>query len=221
MLRALADEYLLTLLSEIGRRQHARHGQVLRHLLQDLNEETDLHLCRLLEQRIQGSCSLRLAQDAEPLLDGAQLVLEVLVERGRSHLLERVLVLVNVGQPLLGGTLHLVRVARVRVASSEVHLGGRTHAAVGEWGREAAHVGGCTEVVAGADGARPGRTQRAGPFRGAVPVGGDVGHGDGSRFCAFVGCVGGIWILSGRLVLWAAGVSGDSGRQRGIRTMYG
>lgn len=80
-------------------------------MLQDLDEEADLDLGGLLQQGVEGGGALGLAQDAEPLLDGAELVLEVLVERGRGHFLERVLVLVNVGEPLLGGALHLVGVS--------------------------------------------------------------------------------------------------------------
>jgi hypothetical protein len=177
-----------TLLAKVRRRQHARHGQALGHLLQDLDEEANLHLGRLLQQGVQGGGALGLAQDAEPLLDGAQLVLEVLVERGRGHLLERVLVLIDVGEPLLGGALHLVRVARLRVLAAKVDLRGGADATVGQRGREAAHVGGRAQVVAGAErGAVDGRAQRGRALGRAVPVRGDVagGHGCGwlQLFC--------------------------------------
>jgi len=161
-----------TLLAKVGGRQHARHGQALGHLLQDLDEEANLHLGRLLQQGVQGGGALGLAQDAEPLLDGAQLVLEVLVERGRGHLLERVLVLVDVGEPLLGGALHLVWVARLRVLAAEVDLRGGADATVGQRGREAAHVSRGAQVVAGAErGAVDGRAERGRALGGAVPVG--------------------------------------------------
>lgn len=87
---------------ERGGRQNSRHGMILAHLLQNLDEEADLDLGRLLQQCIQSGRALGLAQDAEPLLDGAELVLEVLVERGGGHFFQRRLVLVNVGDPLLG-----------------------------------------------------------------------------------------------------------------------
>lgn len=166
----------LTLLSKVGRGQNAGHWKTLGHLLEHLNEEPDLNLSSLLEQRIQSGSSLGLTQDAKPLFDGAQLVLEVLVEGGCGHLFQRGLILIDVGKPLLGGALHLVWVARLCAAAPEVYLRGRANAAVGERRGEAAHVGGSPQVVAGADRARVGRAQRAGAFRGAVPVGGDVGH---------------------------------------------
>jgi hypothetical protein len=180
ILQASPNILARTFLPKVGRREHARHGQTLGHLLQNLDEEPDLHLGGLLEEGIERGSPLGLAEHAEPLLDGAQLVLEVLVERGRGHLLQGRLVLVYVGQPLLGGTLHLVGIARLRVVAAKVHLRGRADAAVGEWGREAAHVGRGAQVVVGAERrARGGRTQRAGALRRAVAVGSDVGHGGG------------------------------------------
>jgi hypothetical protein len=119
---------MLTFLAEVGRRKHARHGHVLGHLLQDLDEEPDLHLSRLLEQSVECRSPFGLAEHAEPLLDGAQLVLEVLVESGRGHLLQCRLVLVDIGEPLLGGTFHLIGVARLCVVAAEVDLRGRADA---------------------------------------------------------------------------------------------
>lgn len=160
------------LLAEVSGREHARHGQALGHLLQDLDEEANLHLGGLLQQGVEGGGALGLAEDAEPLLDGAQLVLEVLVERGRGHFLECVLVLVDVGEPLRGGTLHLVRVARLRVLTAKVDFRGGADATVGQWGGEAAHVGRGAQVVTGAErGAVDGRAERGRALGGAVPVG--------------------------------------------------
>jgi hypothetical protein len=130
----------LTFLPEVCRRKHARHWQALGHLLQNLDEEANLHLGGLLEQSIERRGPLGLAEHAEPLLDGAQLVLEVLVECSRGHFLQCRLVLVDVGEPLLGGTLHLVGVAALRVVAAEVDFRGGANAAVCQRGREAAHV---------------------------------------------------------------------------------
>jgi hypothetical protein len=181
----------LAFLAKVGRRKHAGHGQALGHLLQDLDEEANLHLGGLLQQGIERGSPLGLAEHAEPLLDGAQLVLEVLVERGRGHLLQCVLVLVDISEPLLGGALHLVGVARLRVLAAKINLRGRANAAVGEWGREAAHVSGSPQVVVGAEGcAGGGRSQRARALGGAVPVCCDVGHVGRRRqqLCSLVLC---------------------------------
>jgi hypothetical protein len=170
----------LTFLPKVGRREHARHGQALGHLLQDLDEEANLHLGSLLQQGIERGSPLGLAEHAEPLLDGAQLVLEVLVECCRGHFFERGLVLVDVGEPLLGGALHLVWIARLRVVAAKIDLRGRADAAIGKRGREAAHVSRGSEVVVGAERCAGSRgAQRARALGRAVPVCCDVGHGGG------------------------------------------
>lgn len=94
-----------TLLAKVGRRQHARHGMALGHLLKDLNEEADLHLSSLLQQSIKSSGALRLAEHTKPLLDSTELVLEVLIKGCSSHLFKCRLVLVNVCNPLLSSLL--------------------------------------------------------------------------------------------------------------------
>lgn len=86
---------------EIRGREHTRHGMTLSHLLQNLNEESNLYLRSLLQECIQSGGSFGLAQNPEPLLDSAQLIFEVLVQSCRSHLLQRGLVLVNLRDPLL------------------------------------------------------------------------------------------------------------------------
>ena len=82
-------------------REHARHWMALAHLLQHLNEEAYLYLCSLLQKGVQCCRAFSFAQHLEPLLDGAELVLEVLVEGGCCHLLQRVFVLINICYPLL------------------------------------------------------------------------------------------------------------------------
>ena len=52
------------------------------HLLQDLDEETDLDLSGLLEQGIKRGSALGFAQHSEPLLNSTELILEVL---GKWH----------------------------------------------------------------------------------------------------------------------------------------
>jgi len=74
---------------------------VLAHLLQNLDEEPDLHLCSLLKERIQRRSALGLAQHPKPLLDGAKLVLKVLIKSRGSHFLKRSLILVDFSNPLL------------------------------------------------------------------------------------------------------------------------
>jgi len=127
----------LAFLSKVGRGQNSRHGHVLGHLLQDLDEEANLHLCRLLEESVEGCSSLGLTKDAEPLLNSAQLVLEVLIKSGCRHLFECVLILVDIGEPLLSSALHLIRVARLRVVAPEVDFRRGTNATVGKRGGEA------------------------------------------------------------------------------------
>jgi len=85
---------------------------ILSHLLENLNEEADLNLGCLLEESIQSSRSFSLAQNSEPLFDGAQLVLEILVEGCSSHLLQRSFILVNVGDPLLSNLVRSIIFSR-------------------------------------------------------------------------------------------------------------
>ena len=99
-----AKETKLTLV-KASRGQDTRHGVVLSHLLQNLDEESDLDLRGLLQQRIEGSSPLSFAQDTEPLFNSAEFILEVLIEGGCSHLLQSGLVLVNIGKPLLSKLL--------------------------------------------------------------------------------------------------------------------
>lgn len=77
----------------------------LGHLLQNLDEETDLHLRSLLQQSIQSRSPFRFAEDTEPLLNSTQLILEILVQRRSCHLLESGLVLIDIRKPLLCRTI--------------------------------------------------------------------------------------------------------------------
>ena len=72
------------------------------HLLQDLNEESNLDLGCLLEERIECGGSLRFAQNEEPLLDSLKFIFKVLVQSGRCHLLEGIFVGLEVVDPLAG-----------------------------------------------------------------------------------------------------------------------
>jgi len=74
----------------------------LGHLLKNRDEESNLNLSRLLQESVQGSGPLRFAQHTEPLLDGAELVLELLIQCSRSHLLQRILVRLQIVDPLAG-----------------------------------------------------------------------------------------------------------------------
>lgn len=96
---------------------------VLTHLLKNLDEEANLDLGCLLQESIQRSGTLSLGQNPEPLLDGAELVLEVLVQGSGSHFLESRLVLVNVGDPLLGRLVLGVRVGTLTLALLAVKVG--------------------------------------------------------------------------------------------------
>lgn len=90
---------------------------VLAHLLENLNKEADLDLSCLLKQCIQSSCALGLAKDAKPLLNSAQFVLEILIERGRSHFFQRRLILINVRNPLLGDLVLRINVQAPRAVT--------------------------------------------------------------------------------------------------------
>ena len=107
----------------------------LGHLLQDLDEEADLHLCRLLQESVQRRGPLRLAQHTEPLLNGAQFVLKVLIQSSRGHVLERRLILLDIRHPLLGHLFSsLVGVARAGglVVLVDIDFGGGTDATSSE-----------------------------------------------------------------------------------------
>lgn len=95
---------------------------VLAHLLENLDEEADLDLSGLLQQRIQGSRALGLAEHAEPLLDGAEFILEVLIKRGGSHLFQRRLILVNVRNPLLGDLVLRINIQTGRAKATLLWL---------------------------------------------------------------------------------------------------
>lgn len=110
---------------------------VLAHLLEDLDEEADLDLSGLLQQGVQSGRALSLTQHPKPLLNGAELVLEVLVERGGSHLLQRRLILVNVRNPLLGDLVLRIDIQAGRAKAALLWLAvevGRRPDAVGRRG---------------------------------------------------------------------------------------
>ncbi|KAG9966610.1 SAM domain-containing protein, partial [Aureobasidium melanogenum] len=113
---------------KIGRRQNTRHGVALGHLLQDLDEEANLHLGGLLQQGVEGGSALWLAEHAEPLLNSAELILEILIQRSGSHVLEGCLVLVDVGDPLLSGLFSSIVLAP-ETNTAEVDLAGGSDAA--------------------------------------------------------------------------------------------
>lgn len=155
---------------------------VLAHLLEDLDEETDLDLSGLLKQSIQGSRALSLAQDAEPLFNSAEFILEVLIERSGGHLLESGLILVDIGDPLLGQLVLRVQLgialhlAGLRLA---VKVGRRANSARGGLGAgKSGHVGRGAKAVVGADSTGRGRSQRRdiASLGGAVAVAHYVGH---------------------------------------------
>lgn len=153
----------------------------LAHLLQDLDEETNLHLGGLLQQGVQSGSALGLAQNPKPLFNSTQFILKVLVQGSGCHLLQGSLILVNVGDPLLSElvlgvklalalTLAVLRLA-VEVGAGADLLGLRR---AGQGG----HVGRSTKLVAGADSPRGRRSQGGGVagLGGAVAVAHDVGH---------------------------------------------
>jgi hypothetical protein len=161
-----------TLLAKVGRRQDTGHGVALGHLLQDLDEEANLHLGCLLQQGVESSSALGLAEYAEPLLDSAELILKILVQCSGGHVLESRLVLVDVGDPLLGGLVGRVVLA-THTNAAEVDLAGGADAAGCQRGRgrEGAHVGRGAQVVARVHAARRRRAQRrARGIGGAVAV---------------------------------------------------
>ena len=161
---------------EVGRREHPGHGMVLAHLLQHLDEEANLNLCRLLQQGIEGSGPLGLTKDSKPLFNSTEFVLEVLVQRRRSHLLQRRLVLVDIGDPLLRQLVLGIQVAAtlaLALLRLTVEVGRGPDAARGGAGY-GGHVGRGAEVlvVGGADGPSRGWAERRdlACLRGAHPV---------------------------------------------------
>lgn len=107
---------------------------ILSHLLEHLDEKANLNLSCLLQEGIQSGGAFSLAQDTEPLLDGTELVLEVLVQSSSSHLFQRRFVLINVGNPLLGNLVLRVRFGVVGakvLLSLPIEIGGRSNAAGG------------------------------------------------------------------------------------------
>lgn len=104
------------------RGENTGHGVVLAHLLEDLNKEADLDLGCLLKQRIQSRSALGLAKNAKPLLNSAQLILEILIECGRSHFFQRRLVLINVRNPLLGDLVLRINVQAARAVTPLLRL---------------------------------------------------------------------------------------------------
>lgn len=141
-----------TFFAKVGWRQYSGHRMILGHLLQDLDEEPDLHLGRLLQQGIQSGSALGLTQDTEPLLDGAQLILEILIQGGRRHLRQGGLVLVDIIDPLLRGPIQsIVHVPLTLGMLIEKYLRRRTHSiSGGEGGREARHICGCPQLMGSA-----------------------------------------------------------------------
>jgi len=98
---SFSKESVLTFV-KVCRGQNSRHWMILSHLLENLDEEADLDLSCLLKKSIKSSSTLSLTQNPEPLLDGAQLVLKILVESSSGHLLQRGLILIDIRNPLLG-----------------------------------------------------------------------------------------------------------------------
>lgn len=81
------------------------------HLLQHANEESNLDMSGLLQERVESGGSLGLTKDTEPLFNGGQLVFELLIEGGGSHVFEGVFVLIDIGNPLLRGIVHVLVVS--------------------------------------------------------------------------------------------------------------
>lgn len=127
------------LLPKVGGRQNTRDWMALGHLVQDLSKEALLHLGGLLYQGICGGGALSLAQDSKPLFNGAQLILEILVQSGSSHLFQHGLVLFNVLNPLLTQPVGIIEAALLGLLIIK-NLGGRTNRPCGKWGVEG-HVG--------------------------------------------------------------------------------
>lgn len=116
----------------------------LGHLLQNLDEETDLDLGSLLQQSIQRCSPFRFAEDTEPLFNGTELILEILIQGGSRHLLESRLILIDVCQPLLSRTVDGIIVALALVLLIVVDLRRRANTAGGERGGESRHICGCS-----------------------------------------------------------------------------
>ena len=171
-----------TFFSEIRRGEKSRHWVALRHLLQNLDEKPDLHLRGLLQQSIESGRTLRLAQDAEPLLDSAELILEILIKCSGCHLLQGCLILINICQPLLSGPVQRIlrRILTLRLLVEE-NLRGRTHAAGRQRRGETRHVCRSSQLVRSKISSGRRRTQRGirGGLRSTVAVANDVAsHGE-------------------------------------------
>ena len=138
----------------------------LGHLLKDLDEETNLDLGGLLEQRIEGGGSLSLTKHAEPLLDSAQFILELLVQGCGCHFFQSILVRLKIVDPFarrlvesLGFGVLLCDLRRI-----QEDLGGWADPAGKRRVKDSRHVGRCTKVMTWA------RTRIGGSQRSAVGV---------------------------------------------------
>lgn len=164
---------------KVGRREDARHGMILAHLLEDLDEETNLDLGGLLQKSIQSSSPLCFAEHPEPLFNGTELVFEVLVERGCGHFFERGLVLINVGDPLLRNLVLCVALGVALVLTLlglAVKVGGGSDAARRRSARDGSHVRRSPQVMPGTDSSSGGWAERGGRvgLGGAVAIPDDV-----------------------------------------------
>jgi hypothetical protein len=160
---------------------------ILAHLLKDLDEEADLDLSGLLEQGIESSSAFSFAEDPEPLLYSAKLILEVLVEGGSSHLLECCLILIDIGNPLLGQFIlgvELSRAMALTLLRLAIEVGGGpdgpgTNLTTGEGGNIGRGTGEARASTSSrADGPRGRRSQRRDMARlgGAVAITHEVGR---------------------------------------------
>src|SRR5689334_12764859 len=137
-------------LVKVCRRKHTRKRVVLAHLLENLDKEANLHLSSLLQQGVESSSALGLTENTEPLLNSCQLILEVLVKGGGSHLLQRSLILVDIGNPLLGKLVLRINIgialALIRLCLT-VEVGGRANAACSSLACHRGDIGRRTEIV--------------------------------------------------------------------------
>ena len=132
-------------LTRVGRSEQRRGGRILpRHLLQHGDEEPRLERGRALQERVQGGGALGFAQDAEPLLDRGQLVLEVRVERGGGHLFEGRLVVLQVFEPAIDSCEPRKGDASERAVSSsggdDLNRSGRDSPSAARTGEDSRHA---------------------------------------------------------------------------------